>query len=378
MSDDYYDLLGVSRDASAAEIKRAFRKLAREYHPDVAGDDPESEARFKEIARAYETLSDPEKRARYDRFGPEGVAAGAGGDPFAGAGLSDLFEAFFGGDPFGFGGGGGRGGPARGPDTEFRMELDFEEAVFGTEKTLEVRLPVGCETCDSTGAAPGTQPEPCTQCGGAGEVREVRRSLLGQMVTARPCPRCRGVGELIATPCEDCGGEGRVTRLRRLDVDVPAGIDQGQRLRLGGRGPVGARGAPPGDLYVDVVVREHPDFERRGHDLVRVLRVPFTQAALGARFTIETLDGEEELVIPPGTQHGQVFRLRGRGVPRLQRSGRGDLFVPVEVEVPTELSDEEETLLRELAALRGDDVAPRDRGFFERVRSAFQDVGSGR
>lgn len=370
MSTDYYELLGVPRDAPAADIKRAFRKLARQYHPDVAKDDAEAEHRFKEIARAYEVLSDPEKRARYDRFGPEGVTA-PGGDPFAGAGLGDLFDAFFGGDPFGFGTG-RQGEPTRGPDAEVRLALDFEESVFGAAKTVEARLPVECETCEGSGCRPGTYPSTCAQCGGSGQVRQVRRSLLGQMVTAHACPACRGTGREIRSPCPDCGGEGRVTRLRRLEVEVPAGIASGQRLRLAGRGPVGVRGAPAGDLYVEVSVAAHPDYERHGDDLVRMLRLPFTQAALGARLTLDTLDGEEELAVPPGTQHGRVFRLRGRGVPRLRGAGRGDLLVVVEVEVPEDLSEEEDELVRRLAELRADDVAPRDRGFFERIRSAFQ------
>lgn len=368
MPDDYYDLLGVDRDASADEIKRAFRRLARRYHPDVAGDDSATEARFKEIARAYETLSDPERRARYDRFGVEGP--GAGGDPFVGVNLSDLFDAFFGGDPFNVR---GDAAPRRGPDAEVKLQLEFPEAVFGVEKTIDLRLPVECEECDASGCAPGTHPETCNQCGGAGEVREVRRSILGQVVSARPCPQCRGLGRMITSPCKECGGEGRVTRSRSLQVEVPAGIADGQRLRLGGRGPVGPRGAPAGDLYVDVFVAPHPDYERVGDDVVRRLEIPVTQAILGVQLHIETLDGEsEDLLVPPGTREGAVFRLKGRGVPHLGRGGRGDLLVEVRVAIPESLSDEEDQLVRKLAELRGDDVAPRDRTFFSKIRSAFQ------
>lgn len=363
---DYYELLGVTQDASAEEIKRAFRKLARRYHPDVAGDDPEAEARFKEIARAYETLRDPDRRRQYDMFGEQGVG-GAAGDPFAGVSISDLFDAFFGGDPFGV-----RGDAGRGPDTAVTLDLEFDEAVFGANKTLEVRLPVPCDVCEARGAQPGTGVSTCPDCGGAGQVREVRRSILGQLVSARTCPRCRGVGEVIQSPCTECGGEGRVTRPRRLEVDVPAGIADGQQLRLAGRGPVGPRGGVSGDLYVTINVAGHPDYERHGNDLVRVLRVPLTQAVLGGHLMLSTLDGDEDLVIPPGTQPGRVFRLRGRGVPSLRGRGRGDLLVRVEVDIPEQLSDEEEELVRRLAELRGETVAPPDRSFFSRIRSAFQ------
>lgn len=367
---DYYELLGVSEDATTDEIKRAFRRLARQYHPDAAGSDPEAEGRFKEIAQAYETLSDPEKRARYDRFGPEGVAAGSSGDPFAGASLGDLFDAFFGGDPFGM-----RQEPPggrRGPDTEVRLDLELADVVFGASKTIEARLPVACERCDGSGARPGTSPTTCSTCEGAGQVREVRRSLLGQLVTARPCPRCGGVGEQITSPCEECDGDGRVTRRRRLEVDVPAGIDDGQRLRLANRGPAGPRGAPSGDLYVTVAVAPDPRFERHGDDLVHVRRVSLTQAVLGAALAIETLEGEEELVLPRGTAHGTTFRLPRQGVPHLRGRGRGDLVVRIEVDVPEKLDDEEEELFRRIAELRGEEVAPPDRTFFERIRSAFQ------
>ncbi|MBI2168179.1 MAG: molecular chaperone DnaJ [Actinobacteria bacterium] len=365
--DDFYELLGVERDAPPEEIKRAFRRLARQYHPDVAADDPEAEGRFKAIARAYETLSDPDKRARYDRFGEAGVAAN--GDPFVGVGLSDLFEAFFGGDPFGVR---RPSGPARGPDAEVRVELDLAEAAFGAEKTIEMRLPVECEACGASGAKPGTYPSPCDACGGAGEVRELRRSILGQIVSARTCSACRGAGKVIHSPCSECGGEGRVTRLKRLQVDVPAGIDSGQRLRLAGRGPAAPRGGFPGDLYVSVSVRVEPGFERVGDDLVRPVRIAISQAVLGATVEVDTLDGVEELVIPPGTSHGAVFRLRGRGVPHLRGGGRGDLLISVEIDIPERLSDEEVELFRRLAELRGEAVGPEHNSLLGRIRSAFQ------
>jgi molecular chaperone DnaJ len=374
---DFYELLGVARTATNDELKRAYRKLARELHPDTRPDDKAAEERFKEITVAYETLSDPERRQRYDMFGPDGVKAGASGDPFAGAGfggLGDIFDAFFGGGG-GFGPtgrGGRRSGPAQGPDAEVTATLEFEEAVFGTDKEVTLRTAVACETCSTTGAAPGTAPATCVQCAGTGEVRTVRQSLLGQMVTSRPCPRCNGSGEHIASPCPACRAEGRVVEERTLSVEVPPGVDHGNTLRLAGRGPVGPRGGPPGDLYVHLDVRADPRFERRGNDLVHELHVSVAQAALGAHPQVQTLEGEEELGVPPGTQSGRVIRLRGRGVPDVHRRGRGDLLVQVVVDTPTPLSQTEERLLRELAAARGEVVDPPDSGLFSKIRSAFK------
>jgi molecular chaperone DnaJ len=374
---DYYELLGVSRDATADELKKAYRRLARELHPDT-NPDPAATERFKEINRAYETLSDPERRQRYDLFGDapgSGQAGGPGFDPFGGGGLGDIFDVFFGGGqgPFGRSGGrGGRSGPPRGADLEVSLELDFEDAVFGTSEDLSVRVPVSCSTCDGSGAEPGTTPETCGECGGTGTVRQVRQSILGQMVTAGPCRRCGGMGEIVASPCRDCRGEGRRTEERSFTVDVPAGVDTGSTLRLGGRGAAGPRGGQSGDLYVHLRVRPHGRFTRTGYDLVEELHVPMTQAALGTHIRYETLDGEEDLVVPAGTQTGRVFRLRERGVPHVNDRGRGDLLVQVVVDTPTSLSDEEAELLRTLAALRGDDVAPAEQGFFSKIRSAFK------
>jgi molecular chaperone DnaJ len=367
---DFYELLGVGRQAGDDEIKKAYRRLARQYHPDANSGDPQAEARFKEITLAYDTLRDPEKRRRYDLYGPEGLAGGgapgaAGGFDF---GVSDLFEAFF-----GFGGGQrGPGGPARGPDAEVRVELDLEEAVFGVTREVELRMPLECQRCSGSGCEPGTHPSTCRACAGEGQVRQVRRTILGQMVTALPCGTCGGTGREILSPCHDCRGEGRVNQVSTLEVQVPAGIADGQRLRLSGRGPAAARGGAPGDLYVSVSVRPHPRFQRHGDDLVQVLGIPMTQAVLGAALRIETLDGEEDLVIPAGTQSGRVFRLRGRGVPSLRSRSRGDLLVQVEVVIPDRLSAEESALLRQLAELRGEEVAPKEEGFFSRIRSAFQ------
>jgi molecular chaperone DnaJ len=370
MPRDFYEVLGVGRDATDDEIKRAYRSLARQYHPDANAGDPEAEARFKELSVAYDTLRDPEKRRRYDLYGAEGLGAGAG--PGAGGfdfGVSDLFDAFFGA---GFGGSRGPAGPPRGPDAEVHLVLDLEEAAFGAVKPVELRMPVECERCHGSGCEPGTHPSTCRTCGGAGEVRTVRRTILGQMMTATPCSACRGTGREILSPCRDCRGDGRVTLPATVEVQVPAGIDDGQRLRLAGRGPAAARGGEPGDLYVSIAVRPHPLFERDGDDLLHVLRLPMTQATLGAHLKIETLDGEEDLLIPAGTQTGRIFRLRGRGVPTLRGRGRGDLILRVEVVVPEKPSSEEAELLRRLAELRGEAVAPREEGFFSRIKSAFQ------
>jgi molecular chaperone DnaJ len=372
---DYYELLGVGRDATPDELKRSYRRLARELHPDT-NPDPTAEDRFKEIGLAYEVLADPERRRRYDRFGPEGAARGTGGDPTAGfgGGLGDIFDAFFGGGGGGGFGGGGRGpsGPPPGADMEMTVDVTFEEAVFGVAKEVTLRVPVACDTCDASGAAPGTTPERCGECGGTGQVRRVRQSILGQMVTAGPCTRCGGSGQTVAQPCPDCRGEGRRTEERSYTVDMPAGIDHRNTLRLSGRGAAGPRGGPNGDLYVHVRVAPHPRFTRDGLDLVHELHLPVTQATLGHHIAFETLDGVEDLVIPAGTQTGRVFRLRGRGVPRVDGRARGDLLIEVVVETPTELTREEEDLVRRLAVLRGEEVTAADTGLLSRIRSAFK------
>ncbi len=368
MPADYYEALGVARDASPEEIKRAFRSLARELHPDANPDAPDAEARFREVAIAYEVLSNPERRERYDRFGPEGVP-GASADAGFG-GLNDLFDAFFGG---GFGGQGrGPAGPPRGADLEAVVDLDLEQVVFGVQAPVSVRTAVTCDVCTGSGAAEGTQPVTCQECGGAGQVRRVRQSILGQMVTAGPCGRCGGTGEVIASPCTRCRGEGRLVEERTYQVDIPAGVDNGSTLRLSGRGAVGPRRGAAGDLYVHVRVRPHERFTRDGHDLVCEVPLAFTQAALGAHLTLETLDGVEDLVVPAGTQTGRVFKLRGRGVPHLGGRSRGDVLARVRVETPTHLSREEEDLLRHLAEERGEEVASAESGFFSKIRSAFK------
>jgi molecular chaperone DnaJ len=380
VADDYYELLGVPRTASEAEIKQAYRRLARELHPDANPGDRSTEERFKAVNQAYEVLRDPERRRQYDMFGadPRGGGGAATGDPFgfggAGAGgLGDLFDSLFGsGAGFGAGPRAQRSGPRGGEDAEAVIDLEFSEAVFGVDHTLDVRLPQACDTCEGTGAKPGTSVESCQTCGGAGEVRRVRQSILGQMVTAGPCPTCAGTGQYIPSPCNDCSGQGRRVRNRSLTVEVPAGVSDGATLRVPGRGAAGPRGGPAGDLYVHLRVKPHPTLRREDDRLLTDAHVAFTQAALGAEIDIETLDGIETLTIPAGTQTGRQLRIRGKGVPHLQGRGRGDLVATVVVDTPTDLSREAEELLRALAAERGEAVAPAEAGLMSKLRSAFK------
>jgi molecular chaperone DnaJ len=376
---DCYEVLGVSRSADEAEIKRAYRKLARELHPDANPGDAAAEEQFKKVSFAYEVLRDPERRSRYDRFGFDGIRAGAGADDlfatFAAGGLGDLFEAFFGGgSPFGGVGGArrGRSGPPRGSDMEASLDLEFTQAVFGAAKDLRVRTAVVCATCGGSGAKPGTTAVTCQLCQGVGEVRRVRQSLLGQMVTASPCGRCGGTGQEITSPCPDCRGEGRRTEERTYTVDVPAGVDHGNTLRLTGRGLAGPRGGPAGDLFVHLRVRGHERFARHGSDLIYEMHLPVTQASLGAVISLETLDGAEDLVVAHGTQTGKQLVLRGRGVPRVDGRGRGDLIVHIVVDTPSDLTEVQEELLRRFATERGEELAPPDAGLLSRIRSAFK------
>ncbi|HVX20145.1 MAG TPA: J domain-containing protein [Acidimicrobiales bacterium] len=373
--DDLYQLLGVGRDATDDEIKRAYRQKAREHHPDATGGDPESEAHFKEVSFAYEVLRDPERRARYDQFGPASFGQGGGGPQgftFDG-GLGDLFEAFF-GSMAGAPGRGRRRGPQPGADAEVSLQLAFAEAVFGARKELAVRLPVTCATCAGVGARPGTQPSDCPDCGGTGEIRRVRQSLLGQVVTAVACGRCQGMGQFIPDPCPDCRGEGRRMEDCSFTVEVPAGVEHGSTLRLADRGPAGLRGGPNGSLFVHLAVTPDDRFERAGDDLHTALHVGVAQAALGAQMEVQTLDDPRPVPLAPGTQNGHVVRLKGLGVPHLRGRGRGDLFVHVTVDTPTTLTPRQQELLAELAAERGEPVGGVDGhhdGVFSRIRSAF-------
>jgi molecular chaperone DnaJ len=366
MAEDHYAVLGVSQRATQDEIKKAYRRRARELHPDANPGDSGAEARFKELARAYEVLSDPERRQRYDNYGTDDPVAGGG--PFDG-GLGDVFSMFFG---QGFGGGGRPSGPPRGEDLEAAVDIAFEEAVFGTQAPVEVRTAEACGECEATGAAPGTAPEVCSDCGGAGQVRRVRQSMLGQMVTTGACPRCAGAGEVVPSPCPTCRGEGRVVVERSYTVDIPAGIDDGQTLRLPGRGAAGPRGGGIGDLYVHARVRPHDRFVRSGYDLLCSVPLATTQAALGAEVDLELLDGTETITVEPGMASGTRRLIRRRGVPHVDGRGRGDVVVEFVVEVPTGLDEEQEVLLRQLAELRGESVAPPAEGLLSRLRSALR------
>ncbi len=371
---DFYEVLGIGRDATDDDIKKAYRKLARENHPDANPDDAEAVERFKEISVANEVLSDPDKRRRYDQFGPEGVmpgGGGGGGDPF-GFDLNDLFSTFFGGgDPFGSGRR-GQSGPPRGSDAETTLDLQLNEVVFGGTKRFDVTMPVACGVCDGSGCQEGTHPQTCPTCSGSGEVRQVRRSILGQLVTSGPCSACDGTGQIVPSPCGTCRGDGRVRGPRDLEVEIPPGIDTGQRLRLTGRGPAGPRGGPAGDLYVTVRVAPHPDFERDGDDLHTLRTIAMTQAALGTTLVVSTLDDDHTIEVPAGTQPSKVFRLQGIGVPSLRSGRRGDLHVHINVEVSTKLSQDEAEMLTRFAELRGEEVHEHRDGLFARIRSAFQ------
>jgi len=368
---DYYEVLGVERGASDAEIKKAFRRLAQQWHPDVSTDDHADE-RFKEINEAYQVLSDPQRRQAYDMFGAAGVGAG-GFDAGATAGFgafSDLFDAFFGGSAAGTV---RRGRPAVGSDLRYDLRITFEESIRGTEKEIEFTALDRCPTCSGSGAKPGTAPATCPQCGGRGEVRHARQTMLGQMVNVVTCPRCRGEGRIVESPCETCRGEGRTARTKRLRVAVPAGIDDGHQIRLSAEGEVGPRGGPPGSLYVAIHVAAHPLLRREGTELYHELDLSIAQAALGATVRVPTAEGEEDLEVKPGTQPGTEIRLRGRGVPHLRRAGaRGDLHVIVEVKVPTRLSREQREALEAFAAASGEnDVGGARGGVLDRIKDAL-------
>ncbi|WP_222268607.1 molecular chaperone DnaJ [Modestobacter marinus] len=376
MATDYYGVLGLAPGATDSEIKKAYRRLARDLHPDV-NPDPGAKERFQQVSRAYEALTDPDKRRIVDLGGdPYDTGARAGSSPFgAGAGfggLGDIMDAFFG------------GATARGPrsrvreggDALIRVELDLAETVFGTTTDITVDTAVLCDSCAGAGTARGTHPKTCTTCNGRGEVQSVQRSFLGQVIASRPCPTCAGTGQVIPDPCPKCAGEGRVRSRRTIPVKIPAGVEDGMRIRLAGHGEVGPGGGPAGDLYVEVHERPHPVFTRDGEDLHCRVMLPMTAAALGTTLKLETLDGNEDLDIKPGTQSGSVLTLRAHGAPRLRATGRGNLLVHIDVQTPTRLDERQRELLSELASLRGEELpvgsgAPQG-GLFSRVRDAFK------
>ncbi len=361
-SNDLYQLLEVDANASGDDLKKAYRRLARQYHPDANPGDAEAEARFKEISQAYEILSDPDRRAHYDRFGSD--VNGQGG--FDGASVNDLFDMFF----QGFGGGGQRrSGPQPGPDAEVSLRISLHDAAFGITREVAVTLPVTCSTCAGKGAAPGTSVKTCGTCSGSGAVRRVRSSMLGQMVTTAACDACGGFGSTFEAPCPDCRGEGRRTENKTITINVPSGIEHGSTMRLSGHGPAGQRGAANGTLYVHLLVEDDPRFERNGDDLHHEASISFTQAVLGGTVTVPTLEEDEIVTIPAGSAHGTVVRVREKGVPHMRHRGRGDLYVHLAIHVPTKLDQDAEAILREFAAARGEDVAEPAQGLFSRKKA---------
>jgi molecular chaperone DnaJ len=366
---DYYEVLGVARDASEADIKKAYRRLAMKYHPDRNGNDADSAEQFKEASEAYEVLSDTDQRQAYDRFGHAGVGQGApGSGGFGGGSFSDIFGDVF-GDIFG-GGRGGRSSVQRGSDLRYNMELDLEQAVAGD--TVEIRVPVlsACETCDGSGAKPGTRPVTCADCGGAGQIRVAQ----GFFSLQQTCPRCRGAGTVVTDPCGACGGRGRVEKRKTLSVRIPAGVDTGDRIRLAGEGEAGFNGGPPGDLYVQIEVREHSIFVREGKNLFCEVPIDFVDAALGGELEVPTLNGRVKLKIPAETQSGKLFRLRGKGVQPVRGGSVGDLLCRVVVETPVNLSERQRQLLREFQASLADDSdrhSPKGSSWFKGVKDFF-------
>jgi molecular chaperone DnaJ len=371
---DYYRILGVERNASNDEIRKAYRTLAKKYHPDAHPEDrEEAEHRFKEVTEAYEVLKDGEKRAAYDRFGAAGVQGGfssAGGadfdDIFGESIFGDIFESFFGGSP----GGrtrGGRSRAQRGSDIAYQVSITLEEAVDGVERNIEVPRSETCPKCDGSGAAPGTSPITCPSCSGSGQMY-IRQGFL---TISRTCDRCQGSGRVAQTPCQECRGQGRVRSMRKLKINIPPGADTGLRLRLVGEGELGTAGGPPGDLYVQIAVEQHPVFVRDGDDLLCDLPISFPQAALGAEVKVPTLKGQVDLRIPAGTQNGKVFRLRGKGIPSLRGYGQGDLLVRVLVEIPTKLNKRQKELVQDLAQELGEDTGPLSKSFLDKVKEAF-------
>jgi molecular chaperone DnaJ len=369
---DYYDVLGVPRAADPEEIKKAFRRLARQYHPDV-NKSPDAEAHFKEINEAYEVLADDQKRAAYDRFGHAGINGTAGGgspfDPFSGVGLGDLFDTF---ETFfaGMSGTSARKRPQRGADLRYTMSLTFEEAVFGCEKEIEIPRLESCPVCRGSGAEPGTQPVRCPRCGGTGEVRQ--RGPFLNMIVMAPCEQCRGEGVINAIPCHECQGQGRVRATRKLVVKVPAGVDENSQIRLSGEGEAGMRNGPRGDLYIALRVKAHAHFQRQGNNILYELPINVVQATLGAEVVVPTLDGGEEVVrVQPGTQSGRTYQLRGKGVPFLRGNGRGDQIVVVRVIVPSKLTERQRKLFEELAETFGSDVGDGKKSVLDWMRDAL-------
>ncbi len=377
---DYYEVLGVDKSASDADIKKAYRKMAKQYHPDMNPGNKEAEAKFKEANEAYEVLSDSQKRAQYDQFGHAGFEQGGFGGFNGGfgdfgdfGGFGDIFETIFGGS--GFGGRSSstrtRKGPQKGADLKSSVDISFEEAAFGVEKELSINRMETCEKCEGSGSKPGTTPSTCQHCNGTGQIQYKQRTPFGQFVNIKTCEVCHGEGKVITNPCDACNGKGRIRKPKKIKINIPAGIDDGQTISLRGEGEPGSKGGPGGDLYISVRVRPHAIFQRQGNDVICEMPITFVQAALGTELEVPTLDGKVKYQVPEGTQTGSVFRLRGKGIPFLRGSGRGDQYVKVQVEVPKKLNDRQKAALKEFAELSGDEVHEQRKSFFEKVKDAF-------
>ncbi len=371
---DYYEVLGIDKSASDADIKKAYRKLAKQYHPDVNPGDTVAEAKFKEANEAYEILSNPQKRSQYDQFGhagtdPNGFGGGGFGD-FDFGNVGDIFETFFGGAGFGRSSK-GRKGPQKGSDLKYAMEISFEEAAFGVEKEFTINRMQNCTTCNGTGAKPGKEPVTCKQCNGSGQVQYKQSTPFGQFVNIKTCDACGGEGKIITDPCHDCSGKGKIRKSVKLKINIPAGIDDGQTVSLRGEGEPGSKGGLAGDLFISIRVRPHPLFQRQGTDVICEIPITFVQAALGAEIDVPTLDGKVKHVVPEGTQTGSVFRIKGKGIPYIRGNGRGDQYLRVNVEVPQKLNEKQKEILREFAELSGDEVHEQRKGFFEKMKDAL-------
>ena len=375
---DYYDILGVDQDASQKEIKRAYRKLSKKYHPDISDAD-NAEEKFKEVTEAYEVLSDEETRAKYDRYGHAGVnqdGSGFGGGQqggFGGAGgFEDIFDIFF-GDRRGGGRGQSRNRPRKGSDLRYTMTIDFEEAAFGTEKEITVPRTEECSKCDGTGAKSDSDVETCAKCDGTGEIKFKQNTPFGQMVQTQTCDRCNGTGKFVKEPCPNCNGQGKVKKRRKVTVNIPAGVNDGHKLRMRGEGQAGENGGPSGDLYIIIKVEKHELFDREGNNVICEVPVSFVQATLGDEIKVPTLDGKVKFNIPEGTQPGASFRLKDKGIPYLnRRNARGDQIIKIKVVIPEELDEEQKELLEEFADISGEEINPEQKNFWSKIKSFFE------
>lgn len=373
---DFYEVLGVEKNASDADIKKAYRKLAKQYHPDMNPNDKTAEAKFKEVNEAYEILSDSQKKARYDQFGHAGVdpngfgSAGAGFGDFDFGGIGDIFESFFGGSGFGRSSR-SRSGPQKGADLKYSVEITFEQAAFGIEKEISINRHEACSSCGGSGAKAGSSPAACKQCNGTGQVQYKQSTPFGQFVNVKTCDVCHGEGKVITNPCPSCNGKGTIRKTVKINLNIPAGIDDGQTMSLRGEGNPGSKGGPAGDLFVTVNVKPHVLFKRQGNDVVCEMPITFVQAALGAELEVPTLDGAVKYNMPEGTQTGSIFRIKGKGIPYLRGNGRGDQYVKVEIDVPKKLNEKQKAILKEFADISGDEVYEHRKGFFDKMKDAL-------